>query len=87
MKIKQCLARIDLLKKYRDDVHQSLVMEAQQKLGIMLKQQSDFWKQRSKLFWLFEGDVNSKFFHLLASARKGKNALNSLTDDLGNVCY
>lgn len=35
------------------------------KLNELLHQEQIFWKQRAKIFWLTEGDMNTKFFHLV----------------------
>lgn len=40
----------------------------QQNLTTLILQEDSYWKQRSKIFWLSEGDINSKFFHASASA-------------------
>lgn len=42
-----------------------------------------YWKQRSRVLWLTEGDRNSKFFHQRASGRKRKNIIRLLYDDEG----
>nr|CAD1835968.1 unnamed protein product [Ananas comosus var. bracteatus] len=39
------------------------------------------WKQRSRIQWLREGDVNTKFFHLRASCRRSANNISQLSDD------
>lgn len=52
--------------------------EVQQRLTYLLAQEESFWKQRSKVLWLREGDSNSRFFHAAASARKRSNEIKSL---------
>ncbi|XP_074347681.1 uncharacterized protein LOC141686552 [Apium graveolens] len=42
-----------------------------------------YWKQRAKLFWLREGDDNTRFFHASASAKKKANKIAFLTNDAG----
>lgn len=40
-------------------------------------------RQRSRLTWLKEGDVNSKFFHIKANSRRRKNYIHSLQTPSG----
>lgn len=42
-----------------------------------------FWRQRSKVLWLKEGEKNSKFFHNAALVRKQNNIINKLHSDDG----
>jgi hypothetical protein len=37
------------------------------------------WRQRSRFLWLKEGDCDSKFFHIKASARRRKSFIPSIT--------
>ncbi|KAM7264045.1 hypothetical protein ACFE04_001728 [Oxalis oulophora] len=43
------------------------------------------WKQRAKCFWLKNGDVNSKYFHRQASARRRSNRVSELERDDGSM--
>jgi hypothetical protein len=50
-------------------------MEVQEQHAKLLIQEDTYWKQRAKMHWLKEGDLNTRFFHMSASARhrrKGK---------------
>ncbi|XP_020694666.1 uncharacterized protein LOC110108379 [Dendrobium catenatum] len=42
-----------------------------------------WWKQRSKMRWLKDGDSNSKFFHASATVRRNINWINHIKNDAG----
>lgn len=46
----------------------------------LLDHEEQFWKQRSKSFWLRDKDSNSSFFHVATSARKKHNIVAHLND-------
>ncbi|KAI8526911.1 hypothetical protein RHMOL_Rhmol12G0035300 [Rhododendron molle] len=37
------------------------------------------WHQKSRVNWSLKGDINTKFFHIMASSRQRRNCLNSIT--------
>ena len=50
-----------------------------------LKAEEMFWKQKSRVFWLREGDRNTKFFHALTKQRRARNKITQLQDVNGNI--
>ncbi|XP_074344566.1 uncharacterized protein LOC141683713 [Apium graveolens] len=46
----------------------------------LLKRQEIYWQQRSKQFWLKDGDQNTRFFHKYASSRRRNNTVTKLKD-------
>lgn len=56
------------------------------KLNSLLQQEQAFWKQRAKVFWLKDGDLNTKFFHRSATNRRRKNQLKGLFNEEGQWC-
>lgn len=49
----------------------------------LLEKQEVYWKQRSKSFWLHEGDNNTRFFYKFASGRRKTNSLERIQDGNG----
>ncbi|KAM1621462.1 hypothetical protein ACFXTN_018310 [Malus domestica] len=47
-------------------------------------QEESYWKQRSRVQWLKEGDANTKFFHQSTLQRRRRNKVVSLKDNNGN---
>lgn len=47
----------------------------------LLAQKEGYWRQRAKLFWLNEGDSNTRFFHASVNARRWSNKIVRLKDD------
>lgn len=58
----------------------------EEKLNALLYQEQDFWKQRAKVFWLTDGDLNTSFFHRQASNRRRKNLIKGLHNENGVWC-
>ncbi|XP_021827477.1 uncharacterized protein LOC110768097 [Prunus avium] len=51
----------------------------------ILEQEAQFWKQKSRVQWLQEGDRNTKFFHLTTVIRRRRNKIESLRNNDGMV--
>ncbi|XP_039045544.1 uncharacterized protein LOC120185370 [Hibiscus syriacus] len=50
-------------------------------LWVEYRKEERAWFQKFRLWWFSEGDRNTRFFHLTASARRMKNAINCLKKD------
>lgn len=74
---------LDKLKGRVDEAGVKEYMVEREKLNDILLQEETYWKQRAKLFWLREGDENTRFFHSSASARKKANHIHHLLDETG----
>jgi hypothetical protein len=48
---------------------------------ILLEEEELYWYNRSHDVWLLYGDLNTKYFHRVASGRKRKNTILSLEHD------
>jgi hypothetical protein len=59
--------------------------EARDNLSKVLKQEDDYWRQRSKTHWLRDGDSNTKFFHAMATSRKKRNGITKLQNSDGDI--
>ncbi|XP_058756815.1 uncharacterized protein LOC131630038 [Vicia villosa] len=55
------------------------------RLNTLLVKDDIFWKQRAKVHWYKDGDLNTRFFHISASTRKKVNTIRSLTNDNGEI--
>jgi hypothetical protein len=45
-------------------------LETRKVLNSLIAQEESYWRQRSRISWMKEGDRNTKFFHEFASQRK-----------------
>lgn len=50
----------------------------------LLEKQEIFWRQRTKQFWLRDGEKNTRFFHKFASTRKEHNKIKKLKNENGS---
>jgi len=53
---------------------------------MLLVQDDIYWKQRAKSFWYRDGDLNTKYFHAVATSRKKINRITHLENSGGLVC-
>ncbi|GAU38028.1 hypothetical protein TSUD_395880 [Trifolium subterraneum] len=61
--------------------------ELSEKHATLLIQEEGYWKQRAKMHWLKEGDMNTRFFHMSATARSKKKKVTKLVADNGTEAH
>ena len=84
--IKGCNKKIEELQYKSDAISIQWMEEVKVEYASLLLKEDDFWKQRAKNFLLVEGDLNSRFFHSMASDRKKTNRIIRLQDVDGVWC-
>jgi len=52
---------------------------------MLCKQEEIFWKQKSRVQWLKEGERNTKFFHRSTIANRTHNRISSIKDKDGYI--
>lgn len=86
---RQILARLAGIQKSNVYPFSNFLLELeanlQQEFSVILKSEEDFWKPKSRITWLSEGDANKTFFHISTVNRRRRNRILSLKDEVGNT--
>jgi hypothetical protein len=83
--IDECREEMERLRGSMQNSQVSRYEEVRNKMGVLLAQEEAFWKQRSKVYWLKEGDTNSRFFHAMASTRRRRNNIMTMQMEEGEI--
>lgn len=82
--IEELKAKVDNI--YSDDeATTEEIGAAFKELTEALKAEENFWKQKSKIFWRRERDLNTMFFHAITRQRRARNKITGLLDSAGNL--
>ena len=63
--------------------HWLSLQEARAILKNSLVREEAFWKQKSRVKWLKDGDTNSKYFHSVVAERRAKSIIHRIKNDQG----
>ena len=53
-------------------------------LDLILDQERDLWALKSRINWMIQGDRNTSFYHVSTIARRKRNHIASVKDNVGN---
>lgn len=67
------------------DEHLSTFLHAKDGLDLAHRQEEMFWRQKSRIQWLKEGDRNTKFFHAYATSQRRRSAISGLLREDGSM--
>lgn len=76
--IKECRQKLSFLREHATPENSFDFDITNRKMISLLVKEEEHWKQRAKLFWLKDGDSNTKFFHAYANGRRKKNFIRRL---------
>lgn len=86
LRLKRRITGIQNSRQYQQSsfLHQ-LESELQHQYSLKRLQHEIFWRQRSRIQWLKEGDQNIKFYHRVSRANFKRNHIHHLVDDQGQT--
>lgn len=61
-------------------------VKLREELDTILRQEEMFWKQKSRITWLKEGEQNTRFFHTFILIRRRRNNIARIKIDGENWC-
>jgi hypothetical protein len=79
--VSECSEEMERLRGCHDSINSGRYKEIQEKHARLLVQEETYWKQRAKMHWLKDGDMNTKFFHMSASTRQRAKRIDKLVND------
>jgi hypothetical protein len=71
--IEECRKELEMMRSNTMLAQSNKYDEVRSKMSRLLAQEEDFWQQRLKIYWLRDGDTNSRFFHVMASSKRRRN--------------
>ncbi|PNY14675.1 ribonuclease H [Trifolium pratense] len=77
----ECSEELERLRGCHDPTNSWRFKEVQEKHARLLIQEEAYWRQRAKMHWLKEGDLNTKFFHMSATSRQRAKKIGKLMND------
>ncbi|CAJ2665105.1 unnamed protein product [Trifolium pratense] len=84
--IAECVREMEALRDNQGEEESKRFQECSDKHATLLVQEEGYWKQRAKMHWLQEGDLNTRFFHMSASVRSKKKKITKLMDEVDD-CF
>ncbi|KAJ9545526.1 hypothetical protein OSB04_025233 [Centaurea solstitialis] len=81
--VKEAYSKLESLRRNLNPISNTAYEEERLRLLSILLKEEEHWRQRSKAFWLKDGDNNTKFFHAYANGRRKINRIIKLKDDDG----
>ncbi|KAL5565121.1 hypothetical protein UlMin_028285 [Ulmus minor] len=75
--------KISCLSSLHDPDSWKTLKECEKNLNSLLDKEERYWRQRSRVSWLKDGDRNTKFFHRKATARRKNNEILGFCDSNG----
>ncbi|GAU43015.1 hypothetical protein TSUD_28340 [Trifolium subterraneum] len=85
--IDECVRQMNELRGNQDGEVSLQYQELSEKHATLLIQEEGYWKQRAKMHWLQEGDMNTRFFHMSATARSKKKKVTKLVAENGTEAH
>lgn len=79
--IDDCRRQLEMIYQSSNTNATKKFLEINKKLKQLIAQEEAYWEQRSKIFWLKEADINTKFFHSATNARRKSNLISSIKKD------
>jgi len=68
-----------------DKVRDDQVTKIHQDWEKLCKQEEIYWRQKSRVQWLKEGEQNIKFFHRSTMANRSHNRISTIKDERGHL--
>jgi hypothetical protein len=76
-----CGDELERMRGNNDMINSERYKEVKEQHAKLLIQEEAYWRQRAKMHWLKEGDLNTKFFHMSASVRARRKQIVKLMND------
>uniref|UniRef100_A0A2N9EM59 Reverse transcriptase domain-containing protein n=1 Tax=Fagus sylvatica TaxID=28930 RepID=A0A2N9EM59_FAGSY len=84
LKANLCDIDINIQENWQDHARLAERNGIRKELNHLISQEEIYWRQRSRISWMKDGDRNTKFFHECASQRKRKNEISRLRNQYGD---